>query len=71
MEMKTQEPEPKEPTWTEKLGIKDEKTRKLMEVAGQGLSIWMLLWLGAQAVGLIFILLVMAGFLFLFFKVIF
>ena len=42
-----------------------------MEVAGQGLSIWMLLWLGAQAVGLIFILLVMAGFLFLFFKVIF
>ena len=36
----TETKESVEPTWQEKLGIKNEKTQQLMEIAGQGVSIF-------------------------------
>ena len=51
----TETKESVEPTWQEKLGIKDEKTQQLMEIAGQGVSIFALIWIAGQALAVVFV----------------
>ncbi len=62
----TQNAEPKEPTWTEKLGIKNKRTRKLMEAGGEGLSLILLLYLAGYAFVILFSIALLGGCMVLF-----
>ena len=66
----TETKESTEPTWQEKLGVKDEKTQQLMEIAGQGLSIWVIGWVVIQGLVLFASLAAILGLLYLWLKIV-
>ena len=66
----TETKESVEPTWQEKLGIKDEKTQQLMEIAGQGVSIFALIWIAGQALAVLIALAGLVGLLYLWLKIV-